>query len=242
VRDANAHVLPPARQTGHVRVAVVVLAGGAARRWDGRDKTAALLGSGTVLEHAVRGLRAGVRDGAPRGSRGSEPDDGELSLQVVVAGPSDQAGRPGLAGVRWVREDPPGGGPVPGLAAALGALTPDVEVVVVGAGDAPFGGSAVPRLLAALDEALDGVVGVDPSCRRQPLLAAYRLAPLRAAVEALDGASGVPLRAVVDRLRVAGVPVTRREALDLDTPATLEVAARELERNTTDVPGAGLPS
>lgn len=242
MRDARGHLLPPARHTGHVRLAVVVLAGGAARRWDGRDKTAALLGSGTVLEHAVRGLRAGVRDGGPREPRATGPDDDDHPVPVVVVGPSDQAGRPGLAGVRWVREDPPGGGPVSGLAAALGALTPDVDVVVVGAGDAPFGGSAVPRLLSALDETIDGVVGVDPSGRRQPLLAAYRLAPLRAAVEALDAAWGVPLRTVVDRLRVADVPVTRREALDLDTPATLEVAARELERNTTDVPGAGLPS
>jgi molybdenum cofactor guanylyltransferase len=230
------------RQTDDVPVAVVVLAGGAARRWGGRDKTAALLGGRSVLEHVVQGLRAGVRDVERRGSQSAGSDAGELSVQVLVVGPADQKGRAGLAGVRWVREDPPGGGPVAGIAAALGALTPDVEVVVVGAGDAPFGGSAVPRLLAALEGPVDAAVGVDPSGRRQPLLAAYRLPPLRAAVEALDAAAGVPLRVLVDALRLADVPVTGREALDLDTPETLEVAARAQEQSSADVPGQGPPS
>jgi molybdopterin-guanine dinucleotide biosynthesis protein A len=230
--------------TGEVRVAVVVLAGGTARRWGGRDKTAVLLGDRTVLEHAVQGLLAGVREALPGEPRDHVPDGGGLSVPVVVAGPSDQAERPGLVGVRWVREDPPGGGPVPGLAAAVAALAGDVEddveddvaddvrvdVVVVGAGDAPFAGSAVPRLLAALDERVDGAVGVDGSGRRQPLLAAYRLPALRSHLEELADPSGAPLRAVVGRLRVADVPVTEREALDLDTPAALDEAVRELMR------------
>jgi molybdopterin-guanine dinucleotide biosynthesis protein A len=254
-----------------MRVAVVVLAGGAARRWGGRDKTAALLGSRTVLEHAAEGLRWGVRTWLAPGAGDDRPDAEEPRVPVIVAGPADQAGRPGLEGVRWVREDPAGGGPVSGLAAAVHVLPAEVDVVVVGAGDAPFGGSAIPRLLAALvrgghdgrgngeecdhrgddrDESavggehpkgrpVDASVGVDRSGRRQPLLAVYRLAALRAALAALGDPAGIPLRAVVDRLCVTEVPVTAREALDLDTPAAFDEAARQLSRGATGVPGSG---
>jgi molybdopterin-guanine dinucleotide biosynthesis protein A len=225
-----------------MRVAIVVLAGGAARRWGGRDKTAAVLGDRPVLEHVVRGLREGVREWVRRGSGDCGADAGERAVPVVVSGPPDHAARPRLPEVQWVREEPPGGGPVPGLVAALGALGADIEVVVVGAGDAPFGGTAVPRLLAALDETLDAAVGVDPSGRRQPLLAAYRVGQLQRVLEGLDALSGIPLRDVVRGLRVADVPVTEREALDLDAPETLAVAAAELKRVRSEVPPRGLRS
>jgi molybdopterin-guanine dinucleotide biosynthesis protein A len=186
-----------------MQVAVVVLAGGGARRWGGQNKTAALLGGRSVLEHAVAGARAGVAPAAT----------------VVVAGPQQA----GPAGVEWVREDPPGGGPVAGLAAAVAVLAVPVEVVVVVAGDAPFGGTAVPRLINGLlgDPDADAAVGVDPDGRRQPLLAAYRLAALLRSLAAVGDPAGAPLRAVLAGLAVAEVPVTEREALDLDTPELL---------------------
>jgi len=193
--------------------AVVVLAGGESRRWSGRDKTAVLLAGRTVLEHAVRGLTSGA---------------GLTLPDVVVAGPPDHPARAALGGVRWVREEPPGGGPVAGLAAALAALDPSVRLVVLGAGDAPLAGTAVPRLLARLpDEALDGVIGVDPSGRDQPLLAVYRVEPLRRALAATAPA-GARLRDLVAGLRLARVPVDPREALDLDTPDDLAGAERLL--------------
>ncbi len=196
-----------------MRGAVVVLAGGGSRRWTGRDKTAVLLGGRPVLERAVRGLAAGA---------------GLTLADAVIAAPPDHPARAGLEGVRWVREEPPGGGPVAGLAAAVAALDPAVRLVVVGAGDAPFAGAAVPRLLAALpDEALDGVIGVDPSGRDQPLLGVYRAEPLRRALSAADP-EGARLRDLVAGLRLARVPVDPREALDLDTPDDLARAERLL--------------
>ena len=190
-----------------MRVAVVVLAGGGSRRWGGRDKTAVPLAGRPVLEHAVTGLAAGagVRLGA-----------------VVVVAPQDHPARAGLAGARWVREEPPGGGPVAGLAAAVAALAGSHDLLVVGAGDAPFAGEAVPALLDAVAPALDGALGVDAEGREQPLLAVYRAAAFGAALSA--SRPGGRLRDVVATLRLARVPVGPRAALDLDTPADLALA------------------
>jgi molybdopterin-guanine dinucleotide biosynthesis protein A len=194
-----------------VGIAVVVLAGGESRRWAGRDKTAALLGGLPVLEHAVRGFAVGA---------------GVVLTEVVVVAPPEHPVRPRLVEVRWIREEPAGGGPVAGLSAAVGVLPPAVTLVVVGAGDAPFGGDAVPLLLDAVKEGLDGAIGVDPGGRDQPLLAVYRVAPLRAALPVSP--AGTPLRDLVGRLRLARVPVGPRAALDLDTPDDLATAERLL--------------
>ncbi len=196
-----------------MRRAVVVLAGGTSRRWGGRDKTAALLGGSAVLEHAVTGLAAGAGVGL---------------ADVVVVAPPDHPARAALPGVRWVREEPSGGGPVAGLAAAVAVLGPGVEVVVVGAGDAPFAGAAVRPLLDAVTPGLDGSLGTDPDGHDQPLLAVYRVAALRAA---LPPGPGGRLRDVVAALRLARVPVDARAALDLDTPADLAAAERLLPRD-----------
>lgn len=212
--------------------AVVVLAGGAARRWSGRDKTAVLLAGRTVLEHAVRGLALGA---------------GVALADVVVAAPDAHPARAGLPGVAWVRERPAGGGPVAGLAAAVGVLGPAARLVVVGAGDAPFAGAAVPRLLAALDappdggstgpgDRPDGAIGVDPQGRDQPLLGVFRVGALRAALPDGDPA-GARLRDVVAQLRLARVAVSAREALDLDTPEDLSAALRLVEDAADGSPG-----
>ena len=202
---------------------VVVLAGGESRRWAGRDKTSVLLGGVPVLEHAVRGLASAAGAGLE---------------DVVVVAPAEHPVRPRLAldrslpateparGVRWVREEPPGGGPVAGLAAGVGVLPPAVTHVVVGAGDAPFAGEAVPLLLDALDEGLDGAIGVDPQGRDQPLLAVYRAAQLRSALPASP--ADTSLRELVGRLHLARVPVGPRAALDLDDPDDLATAERLL--------------
>lgn len=185
--------------------AVIVLAGGRSRRWGGRDKTAVTLGGRTVLRILLDALPPG--------------------LPVVVVGPADHPEalpRPGGL-VSWTREDPPGGGPAAGLEAGCRAVPPATTLVAVLAGDLPFAGTAVPRLLAAGSAATDGAVGIDPGRRRQPLLAAYRLAPLKAALAAAPPA-GSPIRAVLSRLHVVEVQVTGQEAFDVDTPADLSTA------------------
>jgi molybdopterin-guanine dinucleotide biosynthesis protein A len=126
-----------------------------------------------------------------------------------------------------------GGGPAAALATALATLAeppagPDVVVAL--AGDLPFAAGAVPRLLATLagDAGADAALGADPDGRRQYLLAAYRAGPLRRALG--PDAAGRSMRSVVAGLRVAEVPVTAAEALDVDTAEDLE-RARDLLRN-----------
>jgi molybdopterin-guanine dinucleotide biosynthesis protein A len=191
-----------------VRVAVVVLAGGASRRWGGRDKTAVLLGGRTVLEHAVASLVAGAGVGLP---------------DAVVVGPPDHPARAVLTAVGWVREEPPGGGPVAGLAAALPGLP---DLAVVGAGDAPFAGEAVPSLLRALTDDVDAAIGADAVGRDQLLLGVYRVAALRTALASFGELGGARLRDVVAGLRVVRIPVGARATLDLDTPEDLATAER----------------
>ncbi len=209
---------------GPTSVGVVVLAGGGSRRWGGTDKTAARLGSRPVLAHVVRGVRRALGPHVP----------------VVVVAP---AGHPAAAevdvvggrGVRWTREDPPGGGPVAGLAVGVAALPSDVTVVAVTAGDVPFGGPALRRLVDALatdaarpGQDADGALGVDPQGRSQPLLAAYRTAPLRLVLDARPVA-GRAVRDLVESMQLLRTPVGTLESLDLDTPGDLAAAAAFVE-------------
>jgi molybdopterin-guanine dinucleotide biosynthesis protein A len=204
--------------SGPASYAVVVLAGGTARRMGGGDKTALDLGAGrSVLDHLVSGF--------------------ERTVPVVVVGPSRPLERP----VRWTRESPPGGGPLAGLAAGLAALDadgqgtggPDGAVrsgqptwVLAVAGDQPFAADAVPTLLAALGPGVEAVVATDPSGRDQPLLAAYRAATLRERLPA--AASGRSMRSLLDILSVTRVRVSTRAVLDIDDPESLDRARRAL--------------
>jgi molybdopterin-guanine dinucleotide biosynthesis protein A len=185
------------------RVAAVVLAGGRARRF-GADKLEARVGPGRLLERAL---------GAALGA-GADP--------VVVVGPP----RDGLPGhVRVVREDPPGGGPVAGLAAGLAAVD-EAPVVLVLAGDLLDPAPALPHLVAALtrDAGADGVVVVDGAGRRQPLLAAYRTAALRRALAAapLEGRS---MRDLLSGLVVVEVRDGGGWSRDVDRPEDLRPQA-----------------
>ncbi|MFI5099756.1 MAG: NTP transferase domain-containing protein, partial [Actinomycetes bacterium] len=155
--------------------------------------------------------------------------------------------------VSWAREEPPGGGPLAAVAAALrsgpGARPP---VVLLAGGDMPAVGAAVPALVAALDEASDAVDAVllsDTGGRRQVLASAWHRAALEAAVGALgglgslgslgnldgtDGISGVPLQRILDGVRVLLVPDRWGAARDVDTPADLSAAAADLPKPTVE--------
>lgn len=187
----------------------IVPAGGAARRLGGADKPGLTVGETTLLDRVLAAC-AGART-------------------TVVVGPDRPTAR---TGVRWTREQPPGGGPVAAVAAGLGLV--DAETVLLLAADLPFlDRRTVERLVTALDDAepdVEAAVLVDAGGRDQPLAAAYRTAALRSALAALGDPAGLPLRrltGVLGRLLVAD---TDNVAYDCDTWEDLE-RAREWDRD-----------
>jgi molybdopterin-guanine dinucleotide biosynthesis protein A len=187
----------------------VVLAGGAARRLGGQDKPALLVGGRTLLDRVL----AACAD----------------ARTTTVVGPERATER----GVRWVREEPPGGGPVAGLAAGLAEVTAEVTLLL--AADLPFLDAAtVHRLLDALSHAdVDAAVLVDADGRDQLLTAAYRTAPLRAALVGVGDPDGARLRAVTGGLRTRRLPDTAAAAVDCDTWDDVE-RARKRAANDAD--------
>jgi molybdopterin-guanine dinucleotide biosynthesis protein A len=184
------------------RYDAVVLAGGGGRRLGGVDKAGIRVGSRSLLGHALRAVR------------GAE--------HVVVVGPA----RALPDGVRLVSEDPPGGGPVAGIAAAIGSLRS--ALVVVLACDMPLvTGATIERLVAACSPGepgapaprpdLDGALLVDHEGRRQYLAAAYRVGALRRALSGLGPPDGQPMRRVVHCLTVTEVATDPEVTLDCDT-------------------------
>jgi molybdopterin-guanine dinucleotide biosynthesis protein A len=180
----------------------VVLAGGAARRLGGEDKPGVVVGGTTLLDRVL----AACAD----------------AYATVVVGPERGTAR----AVRWVREEPPGGGPVAGLAAGLAHVTAKVTLLL--AADLPFLDAAtVQRLLAVLAESdVDAAVLVDADGHDQLLTAAYRTAPLRDALAAVGEPNGARLRAVTGGLRTLRLPDTAGAAVDCDTWDDVERARR----------------
>jgi len=185
-----------AAATSSIGFAAVVLSGGTGARLGGTDKAALEVGGRTLLERALAAVAG--------------------AAEVVVVGPAiDTAGQ--AAAVRFVVEDPPGGGPAAGLLAGLAALSTGAGTVVVLAVDMPYVGSAtVSRLLDALaldvDGEVDGAFLVDEGGRRQ---LAGVLRPDR--LDPPDDRHGLPLHRLLDRLVLTPVPAVGREAVDVDT-------------------------
>lgn len=214
--------------------AAVILAGGASRRWGGRDKTAVRLAGRPLLQHVVDGVLP-------------------AAASIVVVAPADHPARSALTDaarrarrpLAWTREDPPGGGPCAGLAAGVTALAELAGpaavpgVVVVLAGDLPFARTAFPRLVAVLaacpgsgpatGPSPEAALGRDPDGHRQPLLAAYRTAAVQRQLARRDPV-GRSLRDLLAGLDAVDLPVTAEEALDLDSPADIDAAEQVLSR------------
>jgi len=195
----------------------IVLAGGRSSRL-GRDKAAVVVGGLPLLDRVLRAA-------------------GPVAGRLLVAGPR----RPLLAGTpvpTWCREDPPGGGPVAGVAAALAQVrTPRVFVLAV---DLPFLTVDALRVLAAAGPA---AVAVDAAGVDQGLLGVWPTAALRAALP-VDPA-GRSWRRVTAGIRAARVrlPGDPAPETDCDTAADLDLARRAAGGNNVPVtdPAARTP-
>lgn len=202
--------------TGEPLSAAIILAGGRSERMGGRDKTRATIGGRTALEQ--------VLTAAPPGAR-------------IVVGPEgvDGADLAVAHDARFVREDPPGGGPLAGLergAAELEGLPADAPVLVLG-GDMPLLREGTLRELLASARA-DGAVHAlrDEDGRTQYLCAAWPLRLLRErlahlAAENGGALAGRGLRSLYRALPEAALilrDTASEETADIDTPEDLAAA------------------
>lgn len=194
---------------------LVLLSGGSSRRL-GRDKATAHVGGERLLDR----LLAQVPPAVP----------------TVLVGPVVEGLPPG---VEVVREDPPGSGPLAGIAVGVARL--EGPLVGVLAADMPF---AVPLLAAALTrlaaahgehgigdgdpvpgvEPPEAVVPVDAEGHPQVLCAAYRRAALRTALDACAPLAGRPVRALLGHLAVMEWPSSAADLVDVDTEERLRLA------------------
>jgi molybdopterin-guanine dinucleotide biosynthesis protein A len=165
----------------------------------GADKAALVVGGVTILDRVLGAARP-------------------VCDRLVVVGPI----RPTtVAGVEFLTEQEPGGGPVPAVIAGLAAVG-DCDTVLVVAGDLPLLTAAdLRRLVTALE-----APGADAACAREegppnPLLAAYRAEPLRAA------AAGLGAGAPASRLLPPSVVVVDLGAAALNVNRPGDLAAAE---------------
>lgn len=199
----------------------VILAGGDAARMHGADKPGLQVG-GTAMVVRVAGAAAaaGVRRlivvGPPR------PGPVRAGLAAAAAGLA--------GGLVTVREEPPGGGPVPALRRGLAEVRSPWLALL--AADLPFlTGAELAGLLAAATGAGQGAAGAvltDDHGRAQWLAGVWQSGRLRAVLAAYKGTSlgGVlgPLAPVLVSPAVATSAATVSPWLDCDTPADLAAA------------------
>ena len=190
---------------GLTGLSALVLAGGSARRLGGADKPALRVGGVPLLDRVL----AAVADAEP----------------VVVVGPV----RPTVRDVRWAREQPPGGGPVAGLAAGLELLGGGQLALL--ASDLPFLDSDTVGLLADAARGHDGALLVDDTGREQWLCGVWSAEAVRAALTGVEP-SGARLRAVLGELDHVRVPAPQGPGpavwFDCDTEADLASARADL--------------
>jgi len=168
----------------------VILAGASARRLGGADKPLVEVAGRTLLDHVL----AAVRD---------------LAASIIVAGPE----RAGFSGIRWVEEEPPGGGPVAALAAALALV--DTAAVLVLAADLPRVAPAIPLLVGGLGEA-DAAMLVAGG-RPNYLAAVWRTRSLGDRLAAVGDPRGVAVRTLYRDVAVTEVLDPADWSSDCDT-------------------------
>lgn len=185
------------------------------------------VGGRTLLDRVVEACVEAVHAARPSATEAAEIAHARAANgpAIVVVGPR----RPTSRQVAWVREDPPGGGPVAAIAAGLSVCR--APYVGVFAADLPFLDAAtVHSLWTALGESPehDGAVAVDEDGREQWLTAVYRRDALAAKIadQGADKVHGLPLRRLAAQLRLLRITPTGQTVLDCDTWEDVAAARR----------------
>ncbi|GGU34429.1 molybdenum cofactor guanylyltransferase [Lentzea flava] len=168
--------------------AAIILTGGKGERLGGVDKAALSYRDATLLDHVL-----------------SVVDDAE---QIIVVGPEKD-----VPNVIWAREDPPGGGPLAGLAAGLAHVTAD-RVAVLAVDQPGITRDTIARLRAT------GRNAVLKDDRTQWLIGFWNVAELRGVLP--EDPRDLPLRKTLGLLNPVEVSALPGEARDVDTPADLD--------------------
>ena len=193
------------QQTSQVDFDAVVLAGGGGTRLGGQDKAGLKVGGISLLDRVLEAC-AGAR------------------RTVVVGSP-----RPTVRVVEWTLEQPPGSGPLAGLAAGVAVLehvTSPAPVLVLATDLPQLRADDVSRLVGALVNAgpqVHAALFTDDTRNAQPLTAIYRRADLARAIAAEQPVANRPMRAMLSRLTTVEVP-DRGAAADIDTVEQLAAA------------------
>lgn len=193
------------------------------------------LGFDAIVLAGGSGVRLG---GQTLGAKALVPLAGWPLADHVLMAASGAANRVQVGPVRnalarpvFALEDPPGSGPVAGIAAALDQVR--APLVAVLAGDLPF----IAGALAALRNAAgrhDAAALVDTTGRINYLAAVWRTAALRQAIARLDSVLNAPVRALYRRAEVEHVPDFDAASADVDTPADLAAATRRIRRRNPE--------
>lgn len=173
----------------------VVLAGGGSTRFGGVDKALLVLDGVSLLDRVLTATNA--------------------AASTVVVGPERGVCRP----VEWAREEPPGGGPVAGIAAGLAVGR--APVVVLLSCDLPWiTADEVAQLVAGVGEH-DGFGLLDTDSREQWLAAAYRRTGLVEALKRIGDPQNKSVRRLFLGLDLAWSPPSRAGD-DVDSWADLD--------------------
>jgi molybdopterin-guanine dinucleotide biosynthesis protein A len=186
---------------------VILLTGGSSRRM-GSDKAHLDFGGSTLLTFQLEQIPS--------------------EFPVVVVGELSDTRR----NVIFTRENPPGAGPVAGLASGLELVkSPVIALIAV---DAPF---AFPRLLQnALDPNSHALIPREPSGKVQYLAGLYRSASLRSALEQLGSPINRSMRELtahlpsIDYLELGSEDI--QDFMDIDTPQDLVTAQKLLRMHS----------
>ena len=186
---------------------IIVLSGGTSSRF-GADKSQAMLGHQQLIHHILTGI--------PK------------EFEIIIVG-ADPLFTP--ASYRCIQENPVGGGPVAGIAAALELC--ESEIVGVLATDMPFAGAHMIHLLSAMTSHDDAIIFVDSEGFKQPLAALYRREGLETALSKIGNPHGASMRTLISHLNIHEIPMSpeiEKAMIDVDTPHDLVVAMEYLAK------------
>jgi molybdopterin-guanine dinucleotide biosynthesis protein A len=133
------------------------------------------------MDFAGEPLIARILKGLPKG-------------EVIISGPEFEQN---IRKITFVQENPPGGGPVAAIAAAMALVeSPDVFLIAT---DMPFAGEIVNRLLVQ-NFSSNALIPVDALGKRQPLCARYKTRALLQALKILGDPNDKSMRSLLAEL------------------------------------------